>query len=864
MADIAELGIAVDSSQVTTASKELTMMAASASKAEDATSDLGDSSKELTTSLAQQVAKGQETNRVYGNMYPLMRQLIDSNSQLNRAMDATNRTWTAANDNMESAKKSVISSTTEFIKLALVIRDAALALGVAKALYEAWAGSGSKVSAVMKALWFSFEVGHPVLAFTLHLIKENMGAIAAFALRVTAPFVAVIALFELFKAAVSAASEKTEEYNKLLADSSSSGLGLEYYQKLAKAIEKTGVSAETATEALKKFREVSEPKLNGSELLKELEKSVKAGNFEGNTGVKAFQDAKSAEDRLKAMSFLITQAMRDGERLAALDLAEKFLPPEMLDRLRAIPDYLEQIALGAEKISREDIVSTQQIASLVEVEQRLTKVKERWEKLMEPFPDLIGLGIILKKTWVSILEDILSALEKVANAFSAVADKFSSIITTIASYQVPGWLSKLMMFTNIPLYVASKVMTAGVAPTDLPSGLDKAADIKPGDLLKNPSSQTLMMLRETQERLADRSKRTDTTDTGKTVGEFDRLEKAIARQTAAMEADVKAIGKGVAEQARLRTEARLTEAAIQEFGEVNGETAAKIEKLSKRVAEATQKVAEMKLKSDISFGRQTALFTEEDVQIATRLRDLYGDDVPRAMASTYAQALRINNVIKSTADAISSNLSTALSDWVNGTKTAKAAFQDMSRAIVKALIDIIIKQYVVASLMRVIGMSFGGGGGLGGLFGLGTGQFATAADAGLGGAGAIGSGGFNFIDAQAANGMAFKYGNVIPFARGGVVGGPTLFNMGLMGEAGPEAVMPLKRGRDGKLGISGSGGLNVQINNYASKDIDIKTRKEEGPDGTFLMVDMVKRAYANGEFDGGNSGLYGVRRRKVR
>jgi phage-related minor tail protein len=35
---------------------------------------------------------------------------------------------------------------------------------------------------------------------------------------------------------------------------------------------------------------------------------------------------------------------------------------------------------------------------------------------------------------------------------------------------------------------------------------------------------------------------------------------------------------------------------------------------------------------------------------------------------------------------------------------------------------------------------------------------------------------------------------------------------GLMGEAGPEAVMPLKRGKDGKLGVAGGGGINISNN----------------------------------------------------
>ncbi|OZB20258.1 MAG: phage tail protein [Rhodobacterales bacterium 34-62-10] len=69
-----------------------------------------------------------------------------------------------------------------------------------------------------------------------------------------------------------------------------------------------------------------------------------------------------------------------------------------------------------------------------------------------------------------------------------------------------------------------------------------------------------------------------------------------------------------------------------------------------------------------------------------------------------------------------------------------------------------------------------------------------------------------------AKGGSFAQGRVMPFAAGGIVSSPTTFPMrggtGLMGEAGPEAIMPLARGPDGKLGVRGSGGgaVNVVIN----------------------------------------------------
>lgn len=71
-----------------------------------------------------------------------------------------------------------------------------------------------------------------------------------------------------------------------------------------------------------------------------------------------------------------------------------------------------------------------------------------------------------------------------------------------------------------------------------------------------------------------------------------------------------------------------------------------------------------------------------------------------------------------------------------------------------------------------------------------------------------------------AKGGAFTQGRVMPFAQGGIVTQPTHFPMrggtGLMGEAGPEAIMPLRRGADGRLGVASAGGagraMNVTIN----------------------------------------------------
>ncbi|WP_424934223.1 phage tail tape measure protein [Amaricoccus macauensis] len=76
-----------------------------------------------------------------------------------------------------------------------------------------------------------------------------------------------------------------------------------------------------------------------------------------------------------------------------------------------------------------------------------------------------------------------------------------------------------------------------------------------------------------------------------------------------------------------------------------------------------------------------------------------------------------------------------------------------------------------------------------------------------------------------ADGAAFSGGRVAAFAKGGIVNGPTSFPMrggtGLMGEAGPEAIMPLTRGADGTLGVrgGGSGAVNLTMN-IATTDLE--------------------------------------------
>jgi lambda family phage tail tape measure protein len=109
----------------------------------------------------------------------------------------------------------------------------------------------------------------------------------------------------------------------------------------------------------------------------------------------------------------------------------------------------------------------------------------------------------------------------------------------------------------------------------------------------------------------------------------------------------------------------------------------------------------------------------------------------------------------------------------------------------------------------------------------------------------------NLIASKSAKGNVFD-GGLKAFASGGIVNSPTNFrfskgagfSMGLMGEAGPEAIMPLKRGTDGKLGVAGGGGApnienHVHVENSGGGQFPMKEVQR-------MMRDLVSEQFSSG------------------
>lgn len=122
-----------------------------------------------------------------------------------------------------------------------------------------------------------------------------------------------------------------------------------------------------------------------------------------------------------------------------------------------------------------------------------------------------------------------------------------------------------------------------------------------------------------------------------------------------------------------------------------------------------------------------------------------------------------------------------------------------------------------------------------------------------GGGGGGGIGGFIGGLFGFAKGGAFAGGQELTaFARGGVVNRPTVFpfarGIGLMGEAGPEAILPLRRGRDGRLGVEMNGASGEQTSgaNMSTRIINVLDPSVVGdylatPPGERAILNVIRR-----------------------
>jgi hypothetical protein len=229
----------------------------------------------------------------------------------------------------------------------------------------------------------------------------------------------------------------------------------------------------------------------------------------------------------------------------------------------------------------------------------------------------------------------------------------------------------------------------------------------------------------------------------------------------------------------------------------------------------TQRRAELSDLAAKGFIKNAEELVAAEQLVRKEVKETYEAMLVRASATPQLTRLTLDakNLTKQLDEGLAGALRGSTADMlemVKGTKTLGEGFASLAQRIADAVLQALLLKSIVGPISGALS------GALGNLF-------------------------------PSAQGNVFYGGNVVPFARGGIVSRPTIFPMangwtGLMGEAGPEAVMPLRRTRSGALGVHSEGGsapqLFVQVINNSSAQVST-TQESDGRGGrkTVVMID---------------------------
>ena len=190
-------------------------------------------------------------------------------------------------------------------------------------------------------------------------------------------------------------------------------------------------------------------------------------------------------------------------------------------------------------------------------------------------------------------------------------------------------------------------------------------------------------------------------------------------------------------------------------------------------------------------------------------------------------------------NAINSQASNAVGKFIDSIGEAQMSFTDFAAAVVKDIAKIIVQLLIMKPLMDSIKGFFG--------FGSSVAQAFPVSPTAMGNA---------FPSGTSLSQGIYTQPTFFKFAKGGTFG-----RNGLMGEAGPEAIVPLKRTASGDLGVQASP-VNITVNNNAG--VEVSAQSSTSSDGTKQIEIFIERkirdGLANGSYDRVMRGSYGLTR----
>jgi hypothetical protein len=315
--------------------------------------------------------------------------------------------------------------------------------------------------------------------------------------------------------------------------------------------------------------------------------------------------------------------------------------------------------------------------------------------------------------------------------------------------------------------------------------------------------------------------------------ERSRINQELAREIELIDKSVVATIKGLDEEASRREALRKATRAIQaEEARADKESSkgGRSKKIKEELDAATKYINSLKeQEAAAKFLWDQLEILDKAYQDGVISTKVYTDELERlknALGQTAEQADKAKTPLDSMAVALGNIVSKGIEDMIDGFFDADKSFQDFAKNFLISIAKMIVKVQLLAALKPVF-ESFG-------------------------------------VKLQ-EHGGAWNRG-VQMFATGGIVTRPTMFatrsGLGLMGEAGPEAIIPLRRSASGDLGVQASPVI-VNVNNNTASQVSVQeaVKSDGSKEITVAINEAVRAEMRRGGYDRAMANNYGLRRR---
>jgi len=254
-----------------------------------------------------------------------------------------------------------------------------------------------------------------------------------------------------------------------------------------------------------------------------------------------------------------------------------------------------------------------------------------------------------------------------------------------------------------------------------------------------------------------------------------------------------------------------------------------------QMAALEQATKAAKIQQDLLFESQQMFRSSTEQDVFGTLRDA-GIDYASAAGQAIAAQIRLNDQLRESRELAGDFVSTFFDGLKNGESVWKS-FGDAALSVLDKIADKLLNE-VLDAVFQVVAAG-NSGGGSGGLFGFLGSLFGGSSNVFPGG------GSLNSFGGLYANGGVFEKG--ISGYSNTVVDRPTRFRFasgaGLMGEAGPEGILPLRRNSAGQLGVMAA---NTNQTPAANQNIHVTIGWSQTADGNLRpFVESVSQATAN-------------------